>query len=203
MAQLCLIRHGQTAWNLEGRWQGHTDQPLNEKGLDQARFARSELREQPFVAVYSSDLQRAMVTAEIIAEPHGLPIKTDPALREINLGEWEGQLLTDIPTLYPEAWAERQRTPFTAQPPGGESAKELALRVIPAISAICRKHRRGEVLIVSHGLALAVFLCYIRAEPWARTFDFVPKNALPLRVNWSPKLKRRGAGESVPGNYPV
>ena len=90
MANICFLRHGQTSWNVEGKWQGHTDIGLNETGLFQANNISELLKDQKFEAIYSSDLRRAYSTAEIINRHHNLPIIKDERLREQNLGNWEG-----------------------------------------------------------------------------------------------------------------
>ena len=96
MTEIWIVRHGQTDWNVEGRYQGQADRPLNAVGLAQAQQAAEQLRGRDFAAIYSSDLQRARVTAEIIAGQLGLPVQVDRRLREVNQGEWEGLLTADI-----------------------------------------------------------------------------------------------------------
>src|SRR5574338_121077 len=102
MKRLLLIRHGQTDWNVEGRWQGHLDEPLNAAGVKQAQALGDYLRERPISAVYSSDLGRARVTAERIAEPHGLSVNTDARWREQNLGVFQGLTTSEINGKYPD-----------------------------------------------------------------------------------------------------
>ena len=185
MTRLCLLRHGQTSFNLQGRWQGHSDIPLNETGIEQARRAADELAGEHFTAFYSSDLQRARVTAEIIAQKLALPIRTDPRLREINMGIWEGQLLSEIPGLYPEAWADRQSNPVDSRAPGGESLRELSVRVIQAVEDICAQyHADDRIVIVAHGLSLAVFFCHVQNSPLDEAYGRVPKNAIPNYLDW-------------------
>ena len=186
MNQLILLRHGQTAWNLEGRWQGHADPPLNSNGLEQAHQAADELKATHLSAIYSSDLQRARVTAEAIASFHNLPVKIDPRLRELNMGVWEGELVLDIPRLYPVAWADRQARPVDASPPGGESVGQLAERVKRGIDAICLEHPQEPILIVSHGLALAAFLCLAQTRPLEEAFKSIPPNARPVYLDYQP-----------------
>ena len=186
MIKLCLLRHGQTAWNQEGRWQGHADPPLNAAGLEQARLVAEELKSTCFAAIYSSDLQRARVTAEAVAIFHALPVKTDVRLRELNMGAWEGQLVADIPNLFPAAWAERQADPVESRPPGGESVRQLAQRVSQGMDAICQSNDSGQFLIVSHGLALAAFLCLAQGHPLDEAFQRIPRNARPLYLDYEP-----------------
>ena len=102
MIQLILIRHGQTQWNREGRWQGQADPPLNALGRRQARRAALDLRGARLDHLYSSDLRRALETAHIIGADLGLAVIPDPRLREINLGRWQGMLSADIEAQYPD-----------------------------------------------------------------------------------------------------
>ena len=187
MTQLYLVRHGQTDWNVEGRYQGQTDWPLNGVGRAQALRLGRQLAGIPFTAVYSSDLSRARETAEILAAPSGLAVQLDPRLREIRLGEWEGQLMTEIATRYPEAWVERQSDPLRARAPGGESVAEMAKRVAEAAAAMVQAHPVGPVLVVSHGLALATLRCLARRRPLAEAYQTVPDNGQPEIVVWPPE----------------
>jgi broad specificity phosphatase PhoE len=186
MTRLCLLRHGQTDWNVEGRWQGHADQPLNSIGLEQVAQITRELAANHFAGIYSSDLRRACVMAQAIAQKHNLPVKMDARLREINMGAWEGQLGTDIPALYPLEWADRLNSPRTARPSGGESLVDLSRRVIAAITEYSLLNPQETILIVSHGLSLAVFLCHIQAIPLQQAYDHIPKNARAIWIDWLP-----------------
>lgn len=184
MTQLILVRHGQTDWNLEGRYQGHADAPLNATGRAQAGALAEQLAGQSFEAIYSSNLRRAHETAGIIAEKHGMIVLVDERLREVNLGGWEGMLFSDIVAQYPSEWEQRQRDPAHSRPPGGESASELSVRVLAAVDEIARRHAPGPVLIVSHGLALAAALCRTQNLPLTEVYDAVPDNAYPIVVDW-------------------
>jgi broad specificity phosphatase PhoE len=186
MTQLYLVRHGQTDWNVEGRYQGQSDLPLNAAGRAQVERLSQELAEVPFCAAYSSDLSRARETARLLAAPRGIAVYLDPRLREISLGVWEGQLVTEIARQYPEAWAERRRDPARARAPGGESVAEVGVRVGEAADAIASAHPAGPVLVVSHGLALATLLCLARQRPLAEAYQTIPDNSHPQVVNWPP-----------------
>jgi alpha-ribazole phosphatase len=184
MMELWLVRHGQTDWNLQGRYQGHTDLPLNAQGLRQADDLAARLRGAEFTAIYSSDLQRAYATAQAIAGDRRQPVTVDPRLREANLGVWEGMVVADIMHEYPDAWAWRQRDPVHARPPGGESLLELAARVAAAVDDLAERHAGGPLLVVAHGLALATLVCRAHGHDLGRAYDLIPENAHPLVIDW-------------------
>ncbi len=186
MTGLWLIRHGQTDWNLTGRWQGQApDAPgLNDAGRAQALALRDELKDVRFSAIYSSELLRARQTAELIAEPMGLTVTLEPRLREINLGMWEGMLSSDIEVQYPQELTERARDPFHARAPQGESPLEVAERVIAAVGDIAGKHQDESVLIVAHGVSLAVIICHTQGIPLDKVYEYIPENAKLYPVKW-------------------
>jgi broad specificity phosphatase PhoE len=186
MTDLWLVRHGQTDWNLTGRWQGQSpDAPtLNETGRAQAIALRELLRDVRFAALYSSDLLRSRATAELLAEPLGLTVTLEPRLREINLGAWEGMLSEDIEAQYPQELTERKRDPWHARAPGGESPREVAERVRAAVDEIAERHRGEAVLIVAHGLSLAVIICHAGNIPLEQVYEHIPENARLQRVQW-------------------
>lgn len=186
MTHLTLVRHGQTDWNLQDRWQGHIDIPLNQTGITQAQILAEKLTHAHFEAVYSSDLARAHATAAAIAAQHSLPVHLDARLREIRLGEWEGKLYADLPTLYPQAWAEREHDIEHAQPPGnGESVGMLTERMVSALDDICSHHHpTAHLLIVTHGMSLAVLRCHLEQLPLNQVIHLVPENSTPIQVEW-------------------
>ena len=185
MAHFCLIRHGQTDWNIAGRYQGQTDIPLNEKGREQAHLLACQLKGQTFAAIYSSNLKRASETAEIIAACLHLSVTIEPRLREINQGEWEGQLVDDIKTQYAELWQMR-RDSALVRPPGGETVSEVARRVAAALDFISNVHSDANVLIVSHGLALATVMCRVNGIPIGQAYSVIPENSTPVWIKWLP-----------------
>jgi len=132
---LLLVRHGETDWNAEHRWQGHTDVPLNERGREQARALAEQLAAEPVDAIYASDLSRARATAEVVAERLGLPVTVDPELREIDVGSREG--------LTGEEVGDREWD--------GELHEAHAERVLRAVHRIAAAHPTGRVLVVAHG----------------------------------------------------
>jgi probable phosphoglycerate mutase len=145
-----LARHGETGWNRELRWQGHSDPPLNALGREQARRLARALAGRSITAVYSSDLRRASETAEIVAAGLELRVRLDPALRELDVGSWAGKTLAELAARYPNAVARWRET---GEPgwEGGESHQEMAARVVSAIRSIAAENPGEEVLVVSHG----------------------------------------------------
>jgi broad specificity phosphatase PhoE len=187
MTTLWLVRHGQTEWNLEGRYQGQTDVPLNAAGILQAQTLAAELAGQPFDAIYSSDLQRARVTAEIIGRSLSLPVYTDVRLREINQGQWEGKIYRDLLNSHSEEMLARRQNPYGFRPPDGETAGEVALRVIQVADEIAATFPMGRVIIVSHALALAALFCKAKGLTLLEVYDHLPHNAHPMVVQWPSK----------------
>jgi broad specificity phosphatase PhoE len=187
MTRLILLRHGETDWNREGRFQGQADPPLNTTGREQAKASIKKLAGWSFEAIYSSDLQRAVETAQIIARRHGLSVRQDRRLREINQGEWEGLLAEEIASQYPQAWAARQRDPVQTWPPGGETPAEVAVRVWAAADDIVRACPSGPVLIVSHAVALATLLVRARRLSLNQVYELAPENGRIEEIDWVPR----------------
>lgn len=179
-----LVRHGQTDWNLEGRYQGQADTPLNQTGIEEAERAARQLADRPFHKVFSSDLQRAKRTAEVIAQARNVPVVVDPRLREISLGEWEGQVFDLIQVRYPEKVEERKQSPLTFRAPGGESVEEIWDRVKQAVNEITDQNRGDEVVLVAHGLVLGALLAYASDRDISRAYMCIPANAVPKRLEW-------------------
>jgi broad specificity phosphatase PhoE len=186
MTHFCLVRHGQTDWNLEGRYQGQSDVPLNERGHAQARSLAEQLSGQRFAAIFSSDLCRARQTAESIATVLGLTMQLDPRLREIHQGQWEGVLVTEIKARYEELWEQRIVDPANVRPPGGETVSEVATRMYAALDNISRLFPAVNVLIVSHGLSIATVICRAQSIPIGQAYSVIPENVQPVWIEWKP-----------------
>jgi broad specificity phosphatase PhoE len=146
---LVLVRHGETDWNREHRWQGHADPRLNAVGRRQAADLAERLASSSFVALYSSDLARARETAAIVAARLGLDVRLDPRLREVDVGEWSGLTSLEIEARYPERDRARRdgATPWTR----GESYEAMSARVLRALDEIATAHEPGRVLVITHG----------------------------------------------------
>jgi broad specificity phosphatase PhoE len=186
MTEIWLIRHGQTDWNRAGRFQGHTDIPLNARGVEQAHELAQKLAHEHFAAVFSSDLSRARQTAEIVAAPLHLAVHPDLRLREIAQGNWEGLSLQEVQQKYAVDLRQADEAPETSRAPGGESVLEVATRMQQAADELARRYPHERVLLVSHGLAVSTLYCLANHIPLKFVHDHIPENATPLIVQWPP-----------------
>ncbi len=164
-----LLRHGEIEQGDERRFVGQSDLPLNENGLHQACLWQQKLKSGLFEKIYTSDLSRARQTALIIAGNHQGKVQLLPALREINLGEWEGMSVAEVQARYPEEWQLREKDLVTFRPPGGESFRDLALRIVPVFNQIVQG-LEGDILIVAHAGVNRVILCQVLGMDLANLF---------------------------------
>ncbi|MCA3238785.1 MAG: histidine phosphatase family protein [Curvibacter sp.] len=150
--RILAIRHGETAWNVDTRIQGHLDIPLNDTGRWQAkRLARALAARDPIDAVYSSDLQRARDTARAIAQAAGAPMALHTGLRERGFGMFEGKTYSEIEQTWPEESAQwRRRTPDWA-PAGGESLLQVRERILHTLRELTAPHAGQQIVLVAHG----------------------------------------------------
>jgi broad specificity phosphatase PhoE len=156
---LLLARHGETDWNRDHRWQGYTGPPLNQTGRRQA----AELAKQVtgIDVVYSSDTERAYETATIVAERHGLRIETDPRLREVNFGLWEGLTRAEINERFSGGFS-RWLSGESSAPDGGEADEAMAERVLTALHAIAGRHEDSRVLVITSGGPIRAVEAHLR-----------------------------------------
>ncbi|MGE5576793.1 MAG: histidine phosphatase family protein [Syntrophothermus sp.] len=212
VTQVLLIRHGETRWNDEGRYQGHSGVELSARGRAQARLVARRLAGRAINArnsmdarhamdasgstdashamdasgsmdardaidvpysigvLYSSDLPRALETAEIIAAafPKPLEVRADARLREMNFGEWEGLTFNEIQERYPELALAWLADPVQVRPPGGENYAEVEARAVTALRTIAANHVGETVAVVTHGGPLrALIRHYLDSPPEA------------------------------------
>lgn len=156
MASIVLIRHGETDWNVDGRYQGQADPPLNEKGYKQAELLVEKLRVFEFDILYTSPLKRAKQTAKVIAENYSLPIVDEPRFMEINQGEWQTQLRADIKRTYPELFSKWETKPWEVTPPNGEHLLEVKERVLAGLNDVLMMHPQKMIGIVTHRIPIAL-----------------------------------------------
>jgi 2,3-bisphosphoglycerate-dependent phosphoglycerate mutase len=150
VTELILARHGETAWNRENRFQGHADPPLNALGRRQSAELAEALAGEAIARVYTSPLRRAFETAGIVAERLGLAVEPLEPLREIDVGAWSGLTRDEVAASFPDEYARwLGRAPHGFE--NGETYKELAARVVPAIHELAERHPSETLLVVTHG----------------------------------------------------
>ena len=157
MAVVLLARHGETDWNAERRFQGHADRPLNARGRAQAEALAERLAPASLAAVYASDLARARETAEIVARRHGLPVVTQPDLKEVDVGSGSGLTTEEARTRHPEAFS-RWRDEGQPGWADGETYEEMRARALRAVLEIGSGHAGETVLVVAHGGTIRALL---------------------------------------------
>ena len=161
---LYLVRHGAIISVAGKAYIGQIEAPLSDDGVEQAWALRNWLEPVRFSRIVSSDLSRAQRTCRIIAGAHGGTIETNPGLREISLGEWEGFTFHEIEQRFPEAYAARGRDMENWRPPGGESFGDCRTRVLSALRAILDSSQ-GNILLVGHAGVNRLILCDILGIP--------------------------------------
>ncbi len=156
MTRLILIRHGKTEWNLERRLEGRSDPPLNGEGIAQAQRMATELKNAGIDAIYTSPLRRAYQTAQILAWAVDVRLEVEPRLTEVDQGEWQGRLRSEIERATPDLLHRWETAPWSTRPPGGESLKEVQRRVAEALDEILGQKRHVCVALVSHRYPIAL-----------------------------------------------
>ena len=156
--RLLFIRHGATPMSAEDKFSGADNVHLSDEGRDQVHHLATRLAGEKLLAVYSSPYDRALETARIVAEPHGLtPIPVD-GLREINHGHWEGLSRQEVETRFSEEYATWESDPFSFAPEGGESGISVLARALPVIRDIVVKHKDETLAVVSHKATLRLII---------------------------------------------
>jgi len=161
--KLLLARHGQTEWNADRRFQGHTDISLSARGRAQAHALGRALRGRRVSAAYVSPMRRALETAEIALADAGIPFTPIEALRELSLGAWEGCTVDEIRTQDGDPYAAWLRAPLDCPPPGAEPLPAVRDRVVSALERIEDAHGDGDALIIAHGGVISVYACHLLA----------------------------------------
>ena len=185
--RIIAIRHGETAWNVDTRLQGHLDIALNAKGLWQAGQAARALAEEPVAAIYTSDLLRAWHTANAIAQTTGAPQVASQNLRERCFGHFEGKTYAEIEAQWPEdALRWRKREPDWA-PLGGESLLALRARIAATVAAFAASHVGGQIVLVAHGGVMDVLYRLATGQELQAPRTWQLGNAAINRLLWTPE----------------
>jgi probable phosphoglycerate mutase len=163
-----FVRHGETEWNLQRRVMGHQDSALTPMGIAQTRRLAERLGPVHFDAIYSSDLRRAVATAEILVENRSPgELRIDARLRERCMGIFEGRTAAEARDLYPAEWQCNSRRDEDYALPNGESPRQIVARVGEVLTALATAHAGGHVLVVTHGGFLTALFQYVFGGSYA------------------------------------
>jgi probable phosphoglycerate mutase len=185
--RILAIRHGETAWNVDTRIQGQLDIGLNDTGLWQAQRVGQALAEETLDAIYSSDLQRAMATAQAIAQATAAPIHPELGLRERHFGHLQGQTWADIEQHWPEdARLWRSRDPHWA-PQGGESLTVLRQRIADTVDRLASHHLGQHIVLVAHGGVMDALYRLATGQDIQTPRTWHLGNAAINRLLWTPQ----------------
>jgi broad specificity phosphatase PhoE len=149
-AALLLIRHAESSWNAAGRWQGHGDPPLSDRGRAQANALARELSQEAIDVLVSSDLRRAAETAAILGQARGLQPKWNPRLRELDIGDWEGLTRDQIERTAGDVLRRFDAGDFDVRPGGGENLREIEQRAFSAVTELVDAHPGRRLAVVTH-----------------------------------------------------
>ncbi|MDF1484527.1 histidine phosphatase family protein [Ramlibacter sp. H39-3-26] len=184
--RIIAIRHGETAWNVDTRIQGHLDIPLNDTGRRQAGQLAAALGEEPVSAIYASDLSRAWETAQAVGRTTGAPVHAAPALRERGFGIFEGKTFAEVETALPaQALRWRRRDP-DFEPEGGESLRRFRTRVTQAAHGLAARHPGQLIALVAHGGVLDVLYRDATGLDLQAPRTWALGNAAINRLLWTP-----------------
>jgi probable phosphoglycerate mutase len=185
--RILAIRHGETAWNVDTRIQGHLDIPLNETGRWQAERLGQSLVAEDITAIYASDLSRAHETALYVSRASGVPVVAELGLRERGFGDFEGRTFAEIEAALPEqAERWRKRDPSFA-PSGGESLLQVQERVLAAVDRLAKQHPGELIVMVAHGGVMDVLYRAATRLDLQATRTWLLGNTAVNRLLWTPK----------------
>jgi len=187
--RLLLLRHAETDWNRERRYQGWTDTPLSAAGLGQAEAAARLLAGSRLGAVWASPLRRARDTAAVIAAPHGLEVQTDPAFREMRFGPWEGLTASEARARFPDEYRAWVETPHLARWTGAETLAEVRERVLGGLGELRRAYAGQTVCLVAHGMSSRVLILEALGlgldRVWSLQLSSTGISELEFRDDWT------------------
>lgn len=182
MTSLYITRHGETVWNSEKRMQGWNDSPLTELGIKQGKWLGERLDDVKFDAIYSSPSGRAFETAKIIRSGRKIDINKLDALREINLGDWEGKTFSEVKEENPEQFYNFFHAAHLYNHQSGESFYDVSGRVVPEVERIISEHPDGNILIVTHTVTLKLIMAHFENRPLNKLWDlpFIHQTSLSV-----------------------
>jgi probable phosphoglycerate mutase len=159
--RILLVRHGATVYSAEERFAGSSDIDLSDGGRELARKLGERLAKVKIDAFYCSDMKRAVQTATLVADPHGMKPVGLPGLREIDHGAWEGQIHKEVEKKFPDQYAAWISDPFNGAPPGGETGLHVLSRAMPALRQIVIEHPGQTIFVAAHKATNRLLLCSI------------------------------------------
>jgi broad specificity phosphatase PhoE len=187
--RLVLIRHAETLWNRERRYQGWQDPPLSETGRAQAEAAGQLLATSPVDAVWSSPLRRARETAEAIATPRSLTVRVDDAFGEMRFGQWEGLTADEVSAKFPGLYRTWLDTPHLVTVPEAETLSEVKERALRGLAALREAHDGGTVCLVTHGVTGRILILEALGlgldRIWSLQVSFTGISELEFRDDWA------------------
>ena len=185
MRTVLLIRHGAVEGDAKGCFVGAADAAMCAAGEAQIRELAARLRQRVRLdAIYCSDLSRSRRTAELLANGSAIPICVRPALREIDMGDWQGLSRREVAERQPADYAARGRDIANFRPPGGESFADLASRVLPCWRDLVEDGGTQVVAIAGHAGVNRVILCHLLGAPLANLFRIAQRPACLNVVEW-------------------
>ncbi|OUU40240.1 MAG: hypothetical protein CBC16_06535 [Verrucomicrobia bacterium TMED56] len=180
--QVILIRHGETEWNLSGRWQGHADSPLSLRGVEQAKVLGKRMKAESIDCYYSSDLERARHTSRLVGDPSGWDAAFMESLRERDLGVLEGLTTDEMLKKHPEEYHSFRNEGPDYQVPGGESFRQFYDRCSGALEDLCTRNLGKKIGVVTHGGFLGAIFRYVLNIPLEAERNFVLLNCSVNRL---------------------
>lgn len=175
--KLIAVRHGETEWNVEGREMGQLDSRLTQRGAEQAKALAGRLGRERISALYSSDLGRAIQTAEMISLATGVAVAIDAGLRERHMGVFQGLTKAEMAKRFPTEYSDYRRIGHAYQIPQGESGAQRLARSIRVLTEIAERHRNETVVAVTHGGFLMGFFEHVLGVPPGNGWRFKRRNA--------------------------
>jgi probable phosphoglycerate mutase len=174
--EVFLIRHGETEWNLSGRWQGHADSPLSTRGIEQAEALGQRMLKETLDCFYSSDLERARHTSRLVGGPSEWNPEFMEPLRERDLGVLEGLTTEEMKVKYPQEYESFRNEGPEYQVPGGESFKQFYERCSGALEEVAVRNPGKKIGVVTHGGFLGAIFRYVLKIPLDAERNFVLLN---------------------------
>jgi broad specificity phosphatase PhoE len=201
LIKIYIARHGETTWNVEGRIQGRSDPGLSPKGYDQSLALLEQLKDRPISAIYTSTLQRSILTAQPIAQYLNLPIQRQPELDEISFGILEGKNLYNFDGEMKIEWERFRSNRLIYRIPGAENYVDVANRVRPFMERVLQNHRGQEILIVGHRGANRMLIGMLLEYPleWALKIEQTNECLYLIQRNGGAKVSHFVDGEIKEG----